>query len=435
VNDVVAKFKAQAAANRALNEGGHDVAQILEITSKLGQDELSALLRGIAERSQERVKKEKAVKIAVTLHFLDLAIEKKEKELMKIETEMEVLRADKMRLSEAKMEHDTSQVSSRNQRVEANFGEILEDYLNIKLPRVGEPPDGQKSLERFCDGLDKFTQFRTFRELATLTYGDPTNNCCIVSSIEFDRDGEFFAVAGVTKKIKVFEYESVVRNAGFTNHFPVRDMSCAAKLSCVAYNPYHKHRLVSSDYEGSVCLWDTSTGQRTGLHQEHSRRVWSVAYSPQEPSLFASGSDDCTVKLWSDREPNSIFSFSARANICSVKFNPHSRYFLAYGSADHGVHYLDLRSPSKPLLELLGHKKAVSYVNFMGADELVSASTDSELKCWQTNGVCIRTYRGHTNDKNFVGLSVTPDFIACGTACSSQLCVALTNCICVLCRQ
>jgi hypothetical protein len=79
VNDVVAKFKAQAAANRALNEGGHDVAQILEITSKLGQDELSALLRGIAERSQERVKKEKAVKIAVTLHFLDLAIEKKEK--------------------------------------------------------------------------------------------------------------------------------------------------------------------------------------------------------------------------------------------------------------------------------------------------------------------------------------------------------------------
>lgn len=109
------------------------------------------------------------------------------------------------------------------------------------------------------------------------------------------------------------------------------------------------------------------------LWQEHSRRVWSVAYSPQEPSLFASGSDDCTVKLWSHGQPNSIFSFSARANICSVKFNPHSRYLLAYGSADHGVHYLDLRSPNKPLLELLGHKKAVSYVNFMGPKELVSA--------------------------------------------------------------
>jgi hypothetical protein len=28
----------------------------------------------------------------------------------------------------------------------------------------------------------------------------------------------------------VFEYESVIRNTGFTNHFPVHDMSCAAKL-------------------------------------------------------------------------------------------------------------------------------------------------------------------------------------------------------------
>jgi E3 ubiquitin-protein ligase RFWD2 len=307
-------------------------------------------------------------------------------------------------------------VAKRMLRVETNFEEILEDYLSTRLPVVGEPPDDAESLKRFCDSLHKFTQFQSFQELATLTYGDPASNCCIVSSIEFDRDGEFFAVAGVTKKIKIFEYESVVRNTGFTNHFPVHEMSCAAKLSCIAYNPYHKHHLVSSDYEGSVCVWDTNIGRRTALHQEHGRRVWSVAYNPQEPTLFASGSDDCTVKLWSMGQPNSIFSFSARANICSVKFNPHSRYMLAYGSADHGVHYVDLRSPNQPLLELLGHKKAVSYVDFMGPNELVSASTDSELKSWHTErGVCLRTFRGHLNDKNFVGLTVNPDFIACGS--------------------
>ena len=68
---------------------------------------------------------------------------------------------------------------------------------------LAEPPEGDKSFKVFCDGLHKFTQFRTFQELATLAYGEPSSNCCIVSSIEFDRDGEFFAVAGVTKKIKV----------------------------------------------------------------------------------------------------------------------------------------------------------------------------------------------------------------------------------------
>ena len=92
-------------------------------------------------------------------------------------------------------------------------------------------------------------------------------------------------MAGVTKKIKVFEYQSVVRNAGFTNHFPVHEMSCAARLSCVAYNPYHKQQLVSSDYEGCVCVWDTSIGRRTALHQEHGQRVWSVATLEPPASL------------------------------------------------------------------------------------------------------------------------------------------------------
>ena len=72
-------------------------------------------------------------------------------------------------------------------------------------------------------------------------------------------------------------------------------------------------------------------------------------------------------------QPNCILSISTRANICSVKFNPHSLYMLAYGSADHGVHYVDLRNPNQPVLELLGHKKAVSYVDFMSPNELVSA--------------------------------------------------------------
>ena len=92
VNDVVAKFKAQAAANRALNEvnedlylsffhgsiliqGGHDVAQILEITSKLGEDELSALLRGIAERSQERDKVGSAVNLTSYIMWISFGVE------------------------------------------------------------------------------------------------------------------------------------------------------------------------------------------------------------------------------------------------------------------------------------------------------------------------------------------------------------------------
>lgn len=57
--------------------------------------------------------------------------------------------------------------------------------------------------EDFAETLEQFTQYSGWCELSSLNYGDQSNPYSIVSSIEFDRDGEMFAVAGVTKKIKV----------------------------------------------------------------------------------------------------------------------------------------------------------------------------------------------------------------------------------------
>ncbi len=65
---------------------------------------------------------------------------------------------------------------------------------------------------------------------------------------------------------------------------------------------------------------------------------------------------------------------------------------------------------------LLGHGKAVSYVRWMGGNELVSASTDGTLRLWDAeDGSCVRTYSGHVNSRNFVGLSVEDGLIACGS--------------------
>src|SRR4051812_520447 len=58
----------------------------------------------------------------------------------------------------------------------------------------------------FTRKLSTFTAHTHFRTLNTLRYGDFFSTSSIVSSIEFDRDAEFFATAGVTKKIKIFEY-------------------------------------------------------------------------------------------------------------------------------------------------------------------------------------------------------------------------------------
>lgn len=65
---------------------------------------------------------------------------------------------------------------------------------------------------------------------------------------------------------------------------------------------------------------------------------------------------------------------------------------------------------------LSGHRKAVSYVRYLNGNELVSASTDSTLRLWETQScVNTRVFNGHSNEKNFVGLSVSDDFISCGS--------------------
>ena len=74
----------------------------------------------------------------------------------------------------------------------------------------------------------------------------------------------------------------------------------------------------------------------------------------------------------------------------------------------------------------------MSYVRFTSQEEVVSASTDSTLRMWDVKGLSPkRTYDGHVNEKNFVGLSVDSDFLACGSetneVCAGMPCLSLQH--------
>lgn len=293
--------------------------------------------------------------------------------------------------------------------VAAGIGKTLDHDPNTKRKNPG--------LDLFRENLVQFSKYNTLRPLATMHYSsDLHNNSTIVSTIVFDKDNEYFAIGGVTRRIKIFDYLAVVRDT-VDIHYPNVEMISNSKISCITWNSYYKHVMASSDYEGAVTLWDVQTGTQTRTFNEHEKRCWSVDFNNIEARLLASGSDDARVKLWSTQDERSIATLEAKANVCCVKFNPKSRYHLAFGSADHDVHYYDLRNMSKALCVFKGHKKAVSYVKFLNSNEIISASTDSQLKLWNVNQppYCLRSFVGHVNEKNFVGLATDGDYIACGS--------------------
>nr|GFA96870.1 hypothetical protein [Tanacetum cinerariifolium] len=95
-------------------------------------------------------------------------------------------------------------------------------------------------LSDFHSVLSTFTQYSRLQVIAELRHGELYHSTNIVSSIEFDRDDEMFATTGVSRRIKVFNFSTSVMK-----------------------------------------------------YEEHEKRVWSVDYSRQEPSMLVSGSDDC----------------------------------------------------------------------------------------------------------------------------------------------
>ena len=70
---------------------------------------------------------------------------------------------------------------------------------------------------------------------------------CILfnSSIDFDKDQDFFAVGGVTRQLKVYEYNSVVTRP-VSVHYPVQDMGCGSKIR------YALYRIDIDNYEINV---------------------------------------------------------------------------------------------------------------------------------------------------------------------------------------
>ncbi|KAF3451787.1 hypothetical protein FNV43_RR07883 [Rhamnella rubrinervis] len=319
-------------------------------------------------------------------------------------------------------------IAARKRQIYSQFSELQECYIQKRRywnrqshkweerVRTTINREGYNlGLEDFQSVLTSFTRYSRLRVLAELRHGDLFQSPSIVSSIEFDRDNELFATAGVSRRIKVFEFSSVV-NEPSDVHCPIVEIPTRSKLSCLSWNKCTKNHIASSDYEGIVTVWDVTTRQSVMEYEEHEKRSWSVDFSRAEPSMLVSGSDDCKVKIWSTKQEPSVISINMKANICSVKYNPGSSIYVAVGCADHHIHYYDLRNSSQPLHVFSGNSKTVSYVNFLSNHELASASTDSTLRLWDVKeNIPLCTYRGHTNEKNFVGLTANSEYIACGS--------------------
>ena len=429
---------------------------------RLALDELTPLVKSLGEKHRGMVLESRAASRGVLQEFLMESQRRKKENATALERELQCLDADIVavrqeieHLGGATMPRETPRAIGelRDKEVIAHAMEAL----GVVAPRRGEDDDApviideskrRKVLRHFndlqswyskrrCEGgennttsssgnardsaavLDEFSTligaFNRYSKIsvaAEISEPDGANSSTIVSSIEFDSTQEHFATAGVSKRIQVYNLARVLEG----KQTPEEEIMAKSKLSCLSYNKFIKHHLAASDYEGVVSLWDVERRQVVAEFEEHEKRIWTVDYCRTDPRLLVSGSDDYLVKIWNTDQSSSVHEIDMKANVCCAQYSPENAHCIAVGCVDHKVYLFDLRKIDKPVQILSGHRKAVSYVKYLNANQIASASTDSTINVWNVNtGELSCALKGHMNEKNFVGLTVAGEHIACGS--------------------
>jgi WD40 repeat protein len=160
-------------------------------------------------------------------------------------------------------------------------------------------------------------------------------------------------------------------------------------------------RIVSSHDDHCIRLWNPHAGQCEKTLRGHTNAVCTLAVSPTTP-LLASGSADCTIKLWNGQGQCLATLREHLSRVWSVTFSPDGEW-LASSSDDQTVKLWQVAT-RRCYQTLRGHTSWVCAVAFSpipssrAAMLLASGGYDQQVKLWDgMTGECLQTFVGHTN--------------------------------------
>jgi WD40 repeat protein len=285
------------------------------------------------------------------------------------------------------------------------FTEILSGVLSVALS-----PDGK--LLAISDGSGKIYLWQVATGQRILTYEGHTG---WVMSVAFSPDGHTLASASMDRTVKLWNISSGQCQKTLRGH--------SSGVMSVAFSP-NGQILASGSHDQTVRLWDISSGQCQKTLQGHSGGVWSVAYSSSSPSeygltppypllnngdargIVASGSADGTIKLWEISSGQCYKTIEGHGDeVFSVAFSPDGQT-VASGGEDSSIK-LWLVSSGQHLKTLQGHDNGVKSVTFSSDNDiLVSSSCDRTIKLWSVSeGTCQKTLKGHAETVSSVAIS------------------------------
>lgn len=155
-----------------------------------------------------------------------------------------------------------------------------------------------------------------------------------------------------------------------------------AEVVSVAFNSAG-NRVAAWGANGSIMIWDVSTGQITG-RAVHPKAVTAAAWSLDDASL-TSGHPDGTVTISGTHPDDKVETFRVSfATVTGLAWSPDEKQLAVASRSDHAVRIVDVAS-KKVIGAPLRHSHAVTSVEWEpGGKRLATAGFDQAIKIWNT---------------------------------------------------
>jgi Prp8 binding protein len=196
-----------------------------------------------------------------------------------------------------------------------------------------------------------------------------------IYSMAFDPEGKHICSASMDRQLFLWDITGEGKNYNV-----MRGHKSAVLQVCWP----SENSIISCSADKTVAVWDANRGVRSRKLTEHTGIVNSCHAARNVPTLFASGSDDCTAILWDARSKESIMTAYHDYQVCAVTMSPDGNFLFTAG-VDSVIRRFDTRVGNfdSPDLMMEGHTDIITGLSVSSdGNRLLSNSMDCSLRIW-----------------------------------------------------